>query len=108
LRKIWKKTPNSAYVPFLLGNLYFDKRWWSVAMDHYKIAIAKNAGYKKNPTLIRNIIKTLGSAKTNKRAQAFLKSTIGRPALPHLKYAAAHEKNPHIKKWAAYMTKVIR
>ena len=108
LLKIWKKTPKSAYVPFLLGNLYFDKRWWSVAMDHYKIAIAKNAGYKKNPTLIRNIIKTLGSVKTNKRAQAFLKGIIGRPALPHLRYAAQHEKNPHIKKWAAYMAKVIR
>lgn len=108
LLKIWKKAPKSAYVPFLLGNLYFDKRWWSVAMDHYKIAIAKNAGYKKNPTLIRNIIRTLGSVKTNKRAQAFLKFTIGRAALPYLRQAAQHEKNPHIKKWAAYMAKVIR
>ena len=108
LRQIWKKTQKSAYIPFLLGNLYFDKRWWSVAMDHYKIAIAKNAGYKKNATLIRNIIKTLGSVKTNKRAQVFLRSTIGRSSLPYLKAAAAHEKNPHIKKWAAYMTKVIR
>jgi hypothetical protein len=108
LRKIWPKIPKSAYIPFLLGNLYFDKRWWSVAMDHYKIAINKNAGYKKNATLIRNIIKTLGSVKTNKRAQVFLKSLIGRPALPYLKYAAAHEKNPHVKKWAAYMAKVIR
>jgi serine/threonine protein kinase len=108
LRQIWKKTPKSAYVPFLLGNLYFDKRWWSVAMDHYKIAIAKNAGYKKNGTLIRNIIRTLGSVKTNKRAQVFLRSVIGKPAIPYLKYAAQHEKNPHIKKWAAYMVKVIR
>ena len=108
LREIWKKTPKSAYVPFLLGNLYFDKRWWSVAMDHYKIAIAKNAGYKKNATLIRNIIRTLGSVKTNKRAQVFLRSVIGKPAIPYLKYAAQHEKNPHIKKWAAYMAKVIR
>ncbi|MDQ3336925.1 MAG: protein kinase [Myxococcota bacterium] len=108
LRQIWKKTPKSAYVPFLLGNLYFDKRWWSVAMDHYKIAIAKNAGYKKNATLIRNIIRTLGSVKTNKRAQVFLRNLIGKPAIPYLKYAAQHEKNPHIKKWAAYMAKAIR
>ncbi len=108
LRSIWKKQPNSAYVPFLLGNLYFDKRWWSVAMDHYRIAITKNAGYKKNPTLNRNIIRTLGSAKTNKAAQYFLRVTIGRPSLPYLRFAAQHEKNPHIKRWAAYMSKVIR
>jgi eukaryotic-like serine/threonine-protein kinase len=108
LREIWKKAPKSAYIPFLLGNLYFDKRWWSVSMDHYKIAIAKNAGYKKNATLVRNVIRTLGSVKTNRRAQVFLKSTIGRPALPYLRTVAAHEKNPHIKKWAAYMAKNIR
>jgi serine/threonine-protein kinase len=108
LRNIQKKTPKSAYVPFLLGNLYFDKTWWSVAMDHYRIAIGKNARYKKNPTLIRNVIQTLGSVKTNKRAQAFLRFTIGKPAVPHLKWAAGHAKNPHVKKWAAYMAKVIR
>jgi hypothetical protein len=108
LKNLWKTNKNSAYIPFLLGNLYFDKAWWSVAMDHYKIAIQKNAGYKRNSTLTRNVIRTLGSIKTNKRAQAFLKFTIGRPALPHLRNAAAHDKNPHVKKWAAYMAKTIR
>ena len=108
LLKIWKTQKNSAYIPFLLGNLYFDKRWWSVAMDHYKIAIQKNAGYKKNATLNRNIIRTLGSGKTNKRAQAFLRYVIGRASKPYLRHAAANDKNPHVKKWAAYMLKVIR
>jgi serine/threonine protein kinase len=108
LNVLWKTNKNSAYIPFLLGNLYFDKAWWSVAMDHYKIAIAKNAGYKSNATLIRNVIRTLGSIKTNKRAQAFLKFTIGRPAVPYLRTAAAHDQNPHVKKWAAYMAKQIR
>nr|MDQ3300858.1 hypothetical protein [Myxococcota bacterium] len=108
LRAIWKKTPNSAYVPFLLGNLYFDQRWWSVAMDHYRAAITKNAGYKRNATLNRNIIRMLGSMRTNKRAQVFLRRTIGRASVPYLRHAAANEKNPHVKKWAAYMVKQIR
>ena len=30
LRVLRKKTPKSAYIPFLLGNLYFDQPWWSV------------------------------------------------------------------------------
>ncbi|MDQ3366666.1 MAG: protein kinase [Myxococcota bacterium] len=108
LRSIWKKTPNSAYVPFLLGNLYFDQTWWSVAMDHYRIAIAKNAGYKRNATLNRNIIRMLGSARTNKKAQVFLKKTIGRASLPYLRTAAKSDKNPHVKKWAAYVLRMIK
>ena len=47
LRQLWKKQPNSGYIPFLLGNLYFDKKWWSVSMDHYRAAIKKNAGYRQ-------------------------------------------------------------
>src|SRR5262249_29902679 len=39
LRAIWPHEKASAYVPFLLGNLYFDKHWWSVALVHYRIAI---------------------------------------------------------------------
>ena len=36
LRGLWKKSPNSAYIPFLLGNLYFDSaggrsRWITTA-----------------------------------------------------------------------------
>jgi TolA-binding protein len=41
LRALWKKTPNSSSIPFLLGNLYFDQRWWAVAMEHYTAAIKK-------------------------------------------------------------------
>src|SRR5262249_48349940 len=49
LRELWKKTPASAYIPFLLGNLYFEQRWWSVALEHYAAAIKKNARYRSNP-----------------------------------------------------------
>ncbi|HEX2691943.1 MAG TPA: protein kinase, partial [Kofleriaceae bacterium] len=65
LRALWKKTPNSAYIPFLLGNLYFDQRWWTVALDHYTAAIKKNADYRANPTLNRNVIRMLASNKTS-------------------------------------------
>ena len=44
LRALHKKNQNSAYIPFLMGNIYFDRKWWSVAMDHYQLAIKKNSG----------------------------------------------------------------
>ena len=48
LRVLHKKSTKSAYIPFLLGSLYFDKMWWSVAMDNYAQAIKTNSAYKKN------------------------------------------------------------
>ena len=108
LRQLWKKRKASAYIPFLLGNLYADKKWWSVALDHYRIAIAKNKAYKKNGTLNRNVIRMLSSKKTAGKASYFLRKTIGRPAKPHLKHAAKHHKNAKVRKSAAALNRRIR
>ncbi len=106
LRMLKARSPSSAYIPFLMGSLHFDKMWWSVAMDNYGEAIHKNAQYKANPVINRNLIKMLSSPKTRKRAQGFLRG-IGHPAAPYLKYAAAHDPNPVIKKAAAGLAKQI-
>jgi eukaryotic-like serine/threonine-protein kinase len=107
LRNLASKSPKSAYIPFLLGNLYFDQRWWSVAIDHYADAIKKNAEYRQNPTINRNVIKMLGSPKTQNRAAGFLRGTIGHPALIYLKFAATHEPNAVVRKQAAVLARYI-
>jgi hypothetical protein len=107
LRALWKKSPRSGYIPFLLGNIYFDKSWWSIAMDHYRIAITKSGGYKQNSTLNRNIIRMLASNKTRGKADFFLRKTIGRPAVPYLKQAAISEKNARVRQYAAGLVKAI-
>ena len=107
LQALWKKRPNSSYIPFLLGNLYYDQRWWGVAMDYYKAAITKNAAYKGNQTLNRNVIRMMASSKTVNRAKSFLRTTIGRPAVPYLKAAAKTEANPNVRKLAASLAKQI-
>jgi hypothetical protein len=108
LRALWKKSPASSYIPFLLGNLYNDRLWWSVAMDHYKAAIAKNGRYKGNPTLNRNVIRMLASTKTQRKASGFLRSTIGKPAVPYLKTAAARDGNANVRRQAAALARAIR
>ena len=105
LSSLAKKNPNSAYIPFLQGNLYYDQRWWSVALDHYGIAIKKNAQYRSNPTLSRNVIRMLASDKTARKAEAFLKYNIGKSALPYVKYAAQHDANPQVKRLAGWLSK---
>lgn len=108
LQALWKHNRASAYLPFLIGNLYFDRGWWTVAMEHYTIAIAKNPAYKRNGTLVRNLIRALASPKTRGKASTFLRRTIGRSAVPNLKYLAAHDPNPVVRKQAAALAKQLR
>ena len=42
-----------------------------VAMDHYQAAIKKNAGYRSNPMLNKNVIRMLASAKTRQQGYEF-------------------------------------
>jgi serine/threonine-protein kinase len=107
LRALAKKSPKSAYIPFLLGNLYFDQQWWGVALDHYAEAIKKNAEYRQNPVINRNVIKMLGSNKTQQRATNFLRGTIGHPAAYHLRWAAKNEQSSLVRQRAANLAKVI-
>ena len=107
LRALWTKTPASAYIPFLLGNLYYDQRWWSVALDHYAVAIKKNPKYRANPTLNRNVIRMLASTKTSRKAQGFLKYGVGKPALPYVRYAALHDADGQIRKLSGWLARNI-
>ena len=108
LRQLWKKQPGSSYVPFLLGNLYFDRKWWSVSLDHYKMAIKLTPAYRRNAVLNRNVIRMLASTKTRQSATNFLRGVIGGFARPYLKQAAATEKNPVVRKEAAKVAGLIR
>jgi serine/threonine-protein kinase len=107
LRVMEKKNPRSAYIPFLLGSLYFDQTWWSVSMDNYAQAIHINVAYKNNPVINRNLIKMLSSARTRSRASGFIRG-IGRSAVPYLRYAAAHDPNATVKKTSGSLLKQIR
>ncbi|HEY4057279.1 MAG TPA: serine/threonine-protein kinase [Kofleriaceae bacterium] len=107
LHTLGRAYPHNATIPFLLGNLYFDKRWWSVSMDQYKIAIDKAAAYKKNGVLNKNLVKMLGDPRTVRKAQNMLRSN-GSPAKPYLKVAAKSDKNANVRKYAASLLKQIR
>lgn len=108
LRALWKQSPKSAYIPFLLGNIYNDRLWWSIAMDHYKAAINKNGRYRSNAVLNKNVIRMLASPKTERKATAFLRTTIGKWSVPYLKLAAKTEPNARVRKQAAALAKSIR
>jgi tRNA A-37 threonylcarbamoyl transferase component Bud32 len=109
LLALFKKAPKSAYIPFLLGNLYYDQLWWGVAMDYYGEAIAHNGGYRSNAVLNHNVIRMLQSDKTQARAATFLRKTIGHPAKLFLQEAErSREENSIVRKQAAIVAKQIK
>jgi hypothetical protein len=55
----------------------------------------------------RNVIRMLASKKTSRRAEGFLKYTVGKPALPYLKYAAQHDTNNQVKRLSGWLAKHI-
>jgi hypothetical protein len=100
-----RKNPKSAYIPYLIGNLYFEKKWWSDGMRYYKAAIRNHKLYRSKRILNQNLVRALGKPKTRRKAIALFVYSIGRPALPHLKRAARSDKNPEVRRQAARLVK---
>jgi eukaryotic-like serine/threonine-protein kinase len=107
LEKLQRANPKSAYIPYLLGNLYFERMWWTDGMQRYRAAIANNREYRKRAVLIKNTIRALGSAKTSGKAWSLLQSVIGAPALPYLRSAAKSDGNPKVRSKATTLVKKI-
>jgi hypothetical protein len=97
LRALWRKNPKSGAYPFALAGLYWSKKWWSIAMEHYGAAIKRSPGYRGNGTMIKNVIQALGSAKTRGKASWFLKRVVGKWAKPYLRTAARSNPNKNIR-----------
>jgi hypothetical protein len=88
LYKLRRANPKSAYIHYLIGNLYFEKLWWTDGMESYVLAIKHDRNYRKRATLIKNAIRALAKKKTQRKAAALLYSHVGRVALPYLDRAA--------------------
>ena len=57
---------------------------------------------------MRNTIRMLSNPKTSGKASYFLKKSVGKAAVPWLKYAAKHDPNKSVQKKAAALAKGIR
>jgi serine/threonine-protein kinase len=103
LNALRKRSPRSAYVPYLLGHLYFEKGWWTLGMDNYEAAIANNELYRGKRVLNQNVIRALGNRKTRSRAARLFVNTIGTTSLPYLRAAARSDKDPDVRGWTGWL-----
>jgi len=103
LVELRRKNPKSAYVPYLLGHLYFEKGWWTLGMDYYDAAMRESELYRGKKILNQNVIRALGSKKTRKKAARMFVNSIGRPALPYLRQAARSDRDAQVRDWSGWL-----
>jgi serine/threonine-protein kinase len=103
-----KKSPKSAELPYLLGDLYFDRHWWSDGLAKYREAIRLGPGYRKKASIQRNAILALSDDRTYPRARALLVKDIGRTAAPRLKKAAKSDPSRSVRKRASSVLAALR
>ena len=72
----------------LIGNLYYDRRWWTDALREYRFAVMTEARTRSDAILLNNTIRCLGERATYPRARRLLVDHVGRAALPALHRAA--------------------
>jgi tetratricopeptide (TPR) repeat protein len=100
LNQLRTQQPDNADVPYLLAMVYFDNRRWPDGLAAAQIAVRKNPGLKSDPDLIKGAIRSLASDRGYDRSQAFLRS-LGQPAMPFIKEAAARDGSPKVRDRAA-------
>ena len=93
-------TLKASEIATLIGDLYFERKWWTDALREYRFAIALDSRAKKNETLIGNSVHALGERVTYARARRLLLDYVGRGAAPTLKHAAKSGATPQLRRRA--------
>jgi hypothetical protein len=100
LNQLRTQQPDNADVPYLLAMVNFDNRRWPDGLAAAQMAVRKNPALKADPDLIKGAIRSLVSDRGYDRSQAFLRS-LGQPAMPFIKEAAARDPSPKVRDRAA-------
>jgi hypothetical protein len=107
IQQLRRKRPKDAQLPFLLGNVYFDKGWSADGLAKYRETIRLSSGYRKNARIQRDAIRALEQERTYARARALLVRDIGKAALPALRRAARAHASALLRRRATSIAKQI-
>jgi serine/threonine protein kinase len=85
--------PNSGYLAYMLGNLYFQKQQWSNGLEAYEDALRLKPDYRGYARLNENAIRAFSNNKTWAKARALFTGRIRQAGLKYLRQAAQSDKN---------------
>ncbi len=107
LLRLRRQQPKSGYVHYLIGNIYFQRKWWTNGIDSYRTALRLKPGYRRYRNINMNAIRALASERTRRNATFLILRSIGKAAVPFLRKAARADKNPKVRKRAAFLAKKL-
>ncbi|HEX4461688.1 MAG TPA: protein kinase, partial [Polyangia bacterium] len=90
----------SSEIATLIGDLYFERKWWTDAMREYRFAIALDARARKAEPLVGNSVHALADRATYPRARRLILDYVGKGAAPALKRAAKSGATPTLRRRA--------
>jgi hypothetical protein len=96
LRKLRAKHPRDPEVAYLMGNVFFDRMWWSDGFEAYRTAVNGNPAYRQDPVLISNVVKSLISERHAGIGAHFIEHEIGSAAVPALE-EALRSTSPNVR-----------
>jgi len=100
LQKAHREDPEDAAVSYDLANVCLEHKRWSEGAAAARVAAQRDNKYRADERLVKNLIHALGSDKGYEKTEDVLHG-FGAPAVPWLKDAAAHDKDPQVRERAA-------
>jgi serine/threonine-protein kinase len=99
--------PKDADAARLLGQLYFEKDWWTEGLAAYRKAIESRPALADDTAIHRDVVKALSRPETAERATFLVLERIGPAAIPALA-TAAKKANPKRRKALAALIRELR
>jgi serine/threonine-protein kinase len=104
LRRGKQSSASGSQIAILIGNLYFDRKWWTDALREYRFAITLEGRARKDEYLIVNSVHALSDKGTYARARRLIIVYVGKSAVPALRRAA---KSGATQAWRQRAQKVL-
>jgi eukaryotic-like serine/threonine-protein kinase len=90
--------PGDAELPYLMGQLYFDKLWWSDGIDAYRAAIHLRPAYRTDPELIKSVLRGfITTPDYEPNIARFLREDVGAAAVPYLQETASSHPRAKVR-----------
>jgi serine/threonine-protein kinase len=98
LRRMKQSPAKGSEIAMLIGNLYFERKWWTDALREYRFAITLDGKARRNEVLVTNSVHALNDRSTYWRARRLILDYIGRTAAPALKKAVKLGPTPTLRR----------
>lgn len=108
LQKLGGKYQKNEEIPYLLGQLYFEKLWVGDGIKSFRRAIALDPLYKANAYIIKAAITGLGNDRDHAQVRRFLVQDIGAPAAPYVEEVLYGEFRQQVKERAAAILRELQ